>query len=766
MPLRSCAFMLCFYPWTLWNSGLVGSEKFSLYGRLPAGDTPALAAMDIEDAASQPTTNPDDSDGEWPLHQLDESIFDAAWKRQIEQLDSHDDSALFESSSADGFLPLDWQMDYQTILQSLTTIGMDDRRLLLQKGEELTVVAQVLAYLGMEPEPQEAQWLRRQLSAKILQIERSEPMAKRLRGEHLSPALQDLLHGQIPDRTKPEPASKATIHELLDELPSKGTRRRTSFGPQHVPASREEAEKQVQKFWATEFLGLMRLSEAPILEMVADSTDPLALLFGAMGSTRGSTMESYHKALSPLLRWLSSTHGLEWPSSVVHVLDFLHMAGNKPCAPSFPQRFLQALSWFEKVGGWTGPSKHSDQALVLSTIRFWQEGLRAGLEPVKQAPRLPWAVVAALELFVCSDQQPDRLRYKAWTLLLKVWGTLREDDLQHISPGKFRVMGELLVTELMRSKTTGAAKRIRQLPVAISMEVTLTRSLWLETGLGLMDKLTQKTADFLLPSFGKDGAPRNTPMTYAESAGLTRVVLSKLTLPEFDEDSLTWSLSLEPIMSAELCQMFTEHSGRPVLPTAAQCLQFSKDESDHLGRWSPGGANEYARAYRIVVQNIQTKVRDAVQRCDRRLLEHEILDRVVSWGAGRGWDESRISAEKASMQAQFERFWKEMKKAGGPTDEATVSQPSLLPKPPVVKALPTPASIIPKFLIVYGRKRKTAKLHRIGGCPWTSVQLADSQEIVIPSPELYDSRCKQCWPKLLERSMENEFNEPSSGSDF
>ena len=99
-----------------------------------------------------------------------------------------------------------------------------------------------------------------------------------------------------------------------------------------------------------------------------------------------------------------------------------------------------------------------------------------------------------------------------------------------------------------------------------------------------MDKLTQKTADFLLPSFGKDGAPRNTPMTYAESAGLTRVVLSKLTLPEFDEDSLTWSLSLEPIMSAELCQMFTEHSGRPVLPTAAQCLQFSKDESDHLGR--------------------------------------------------------------------------------------------------------------------------------------------------------------------------------------
>ena len=132
----------------------------------------------IDDAASAHSTNPV-SDDEWPIEPLDESIFDSAWRQRIEQLDSREESELFSGISPDGFLPLDWHMDYQTILQSLSAVGMDDRRLLLQKGEELTVVAQVLAYLGMEPEAEEVQWLRRQLAAKIAEIEKSEPMAKR-----------------------------------------------------------------------------------------------------------------------------------------------------------------------------------------------------------------------------------------------------------------------------------------------------------------------------------------------------------------------------------------------------------------------------------------------------------------------------------------------------------------------------------------------------------------------------------------------------------
>ena len=54
------------------------------------------------------------------------------------------------------------------------------------------------------------------------------------------------------------------------------------------------------------------------------------------------------------------------------------------------------------------------------------------------------------------------------------------------------------------------------------------------------------------------------------------------------------------------------------------------------------------------------------------------------------------------------------------------------------------------YLIVYIRNRKRAKLHKVGGCQWTVVSLADSQEVIRPVPSMYDSRCKLCWPKLLE----------------
>jgi len=349
-------------------------------------------------------------------------------------------------------------------------------------------------------------------------------------------------------------------------------------------------------------------------------------------------------------------------------------------------------------------------------------------------------------------------------MLLKSWGTLREDDVQHITPSKLRVVGELLVTELLRSKTTGASKRIRQLPVAIWMGSTLTRSMWLEHGLGLMDDLCRKDADYLLPSFTRDGRSKETPMSYSEAAGLSRAILADLRCPCFDEESLTWTVSSEPLLGNLLAQLFTEHSGRPVLPTAAQCLQIAKDERNNLGRWSPGGADDYSRSYRLIVQAIQMRVRTAVLSVDKRLEEVEILDTVLVWGKRRGWDEERTLEAKSMLEERFTSFWQEMKKAGGPPDDTEVIPSVSLPR--TLASRSQPVSNAPRFLIVYGRKRRSAKLHKVGGCPWTTIHLADSQEVAKPTPIMYDSRCKQCWPKLIKQSEEAEPGEPSSGSDF
>ena len=72
----------------------------------------------------------------------------------------------------------------------------------------------------------------------------------------------------------------------------------------------------------------------------------------------------------------------------------------------------------------------------------------------------------------------------------------------------------------------------------------------------------------------------------------------------------------------------------------------------------------------------------------------------------------------------------------------------------------------PGFVIVYSRDRKKAKLHRAGGCPWTKVTLADSQDVSNPLPDMYSSRCKLCWPMLADKQAELEIEAFSEESDM
>ena len=174
---------------------------------------------------------------------------------------------------------------------------------------------------------------------------------------------------------------------------------------------------------------------------------------------------------------------------------------------------------------------------------------------------------------------------------------------------------------------------------------------------------------------------RETPMAYSDAAGLSRTILSELRCPCFDEESLTWSLTSELLLGNLLAQLFTEHSGRPVLPTAAQRLQIAKDERNNLGRWSPGGADDYSRSYRLIVQAIQMKVRSAVLSVGKRLEEVEILDTVAVWGKRRGWDEEKTLGARNMLEERSTNFWQEVKKAGGPPDETEPIPAITLPRP-------------------------------------------------------------------------------------
>jgi hypothetical protein len=67
-----------------------------------------------------------------------------------------------------------------------------------------------------------------------------------------------------------------------------------------------------------------------------------------------------------------------------------------------------------------------------------------------------------------------------------------------------------------------------------------------------------------------------------------------------------------------------------------------------------------------------------------------------------------------------------------------------------------------KFLIVYTRKRKSAKLHKAkDGCQWTKIELNDFTLHELVTPEQYSSRCKICWPGKATEDEDSDTSSPS-----
>ena len=74
---------------------------------------------------------------------------------------------------------------------------------------------------------------------------------------------------------------------------------------------------------------------------------------------------------------------------------------------------------------------------------------------VKKAPRLPVAVLVALELGVLDGAVPPVLRVVMWTRLLKTYGCLRADDLQRMAPEGVHLTSSGFSGKLAWTKTTG-----------------------------------------------------------------------------------------------------------------------------------------------------------------------------------------------------------------------------------------------------------------------------------------------------------------------
>ena len=104
---------------------------------------------------------------------------------------------------------------------------------------------------------------------------------------------------------------------------------------------------------------------------------------------------------------------------------------------------------------------------------------------------------------------PLVLRVCWWIRLLKIFGGLRSDDLQRLSPVDCRLTPEGLSATLRRTKTTGPNKRVKTVPLHIPVGVSVSGEDWLATGYQLWAEVGPRERDYFLPRPAEnlDGVP-------------------------------------------------------------------------------------------------------------------------------------------------------------------------------------------------------------------------------------------------------------------
>lgn len=661
---------------------------------------------------------------------------------------------------------VEWWWHWKKFRNALDDLNLVGEALALQEGDEESLATQLLAHFRVgQVEPGEFRFLVRRLQGAIITEVERDRLAKRRRGEASSSCYTGPLHDALFVASK---APQKSLALNLDEpawLPPKGR-----LGRPHLALAVVDHEKEMERqkrFWTAEVLKILSDAGTPLYIMSQASLGTGRIMRGAIGDTRASTMKKYVKAMRRLLSWLFIALGVLWPVAALQVAEFLHAATDEPCSRSTPQVTIQALSWFEKVGGFMRDQCMACQTFLLRTVDSCLERLAKGLVPLWQAARLPVFVIAALEVYVCNVRMLIVLRFRAWTILVKVWGTLRQDDIQHICPDRFVLSGGALVTLLQQTKTSGPTKRVRELPVAIADNVSVTGLPWLTTGLKIMTDEGNTGRNFLLPAGGDEFGHR--PASYSEAAAMSRAVMSSMECPVFKDGA--WGPSGALLLRSEYHGFWTEHSPRSVLPSLANELDvgITKDEKDNLGRWSPSGSDNYVRTFKKTVCKIQRMVMDLMKQTGAFSDEDDIRDKLSRYLLERlGVEPLHREAVLQDFSRLQEGFRREL--AGQnqhqlhelpelPQDgEAELEEADQLPSVAAEGlARKMPIAVVgrvSKFVLVFSRNRRHARLHKIlGGCPWSRLKARDSQELEAPESSDYDSRCKHCWPELRIAKM-------------
>ena len=592
-----------------------------------------------------------------------------------------------------------------------------------------------------------------------------EPLQKRLRGDDsMDPMHVGLLHERC-STLYPKTLGCDTLEPLLDECSSRPSRRRSI--PNENAEERQKKEFEQKETWSRELFKELKRIGAPALLHLEHCVDQKHLHLALAGRTRHNTLKRYIKTWRSFLQWLTAVRGSAASPEIGDLVEYLFTRFEEPCGATVPPLIVKAVVWFERIADIDPRERIGDSQVVCSVRDYLVEMLSKDRPPTQRAPRYPLVMMEAFEHVVEDEDQRIGFRLVAWVKLVKLWATLRWDDVQKIIPKELKFYGGRMTTLLRTTKTTGPSKRVQELPVCVSEHAFISNPLWLKTGFDLIKKHAPFERDYLLPKLNDEwSAFRKTMASYNDISAYSARVRRRLKRPGRDD------LIIHPV----LAPFWTEHSERATLPTGLALLRAQREERDMLGRWKPDGSDTYVRMYNGVIARLQLQFAKTARSPERHktMDERDIVESAMSWISERcenlpeeGVDRILQHFEE-SLASPMLADWTEVGDAEQMEtmhEETETGMAATLCKTANSNDV-SKEKREPSFVVVNNGK-KCKRLHKSRGGCWMGREMnfkSATEYFTMPEAGEYTHYCKVCWPKAGPSKADSDSSSSSSTS--
>eukprot|EP00913_Durusdinium_trenchii_P023640 g22210.t1 len=237
------------------------------------------------------------------------------------------------------------------------------------------------------------------------------------------------------------------------------------------------------------------------------------------------------------------------------------------------------------------------------------------------AMQYPFMALVSI-LNICTAPPVIYLLITQFFMISMNWTVNEFDDAAHLKTSELRFYDGQLLGMLHQSKTSGAGKRVRELPLFIARDAYVVQDDWLAVGFDLIKLQMPRDRVYVFPEGCFYGTRYgDSHVTYAEAVSGSARTLALL-------DGYSGRL-----IPSGWERFWSGRGERATLPSGLAAPGVEKADRDYLGRWCPEGSNVYVRTYNAIVKKMQKKMVGVLrgETAYEDLDEGSILEELKVW---------------------------------------------------------------------------------------------------------------------------------------